>query len=106
MARTRMTRQEMHELDARVLLVLDASGGAMSSQAVCEALSVDWERSRDAVARRQVLASLARLAKAGRVMKDIRREFDRQRSAHASGFFGGAGVCQRHRAYWATPKRT
>lgn len=43
------------------------------------------------------------LVKAGRLERDVRKEYDSQRG-YAANLFGGAGVMVRHRAYLRIPK--
>lgn len=50
-------------------------------------------------------ADIAALVEAGRLERQVRREWDRQPVTPASnGLFGGAGVCQRRRLYIRIPE--
>lgn len=44
-------------------------------------------------------ADVAALVAAGAIEREVRREWDSQEMRYPTRAFGGAGVCQRHRAY-------
>lgn len=84
-----------------VLAYVAQRGVAVNAKQVTEALKPEGINGWTSTRRKRVDAVLAKLVKQGKLTRTVVREWDRQEGT--SYLFGGAGVCQRHRAYFALP---